>query len=287
MIVTCPSCSAKYRVRDEAVPPGGAELECPECKSHFIAHPPSTDDLNRIIEKLTDAKEVLEAKVEDLEGKLGRARGETEELRGQVQGFRVEAARQIGAKDEELMRLRGELERKVGEVSAAASELGRLRMAAEEGSRARQDAQMARQELNQARAEAQTLRERLNTMGSLAAELEMARQRIHMLENQTLGNSMGDSARVAGLEHEVKTLRDQLAQAMAAQARAGNAAGIPPEITSMVAAMGPMLWGLTKAIEYLEPFAGNEPALAGHVRQLQLLAALIKRLSAETGAGLS
>ncbi|MCP4501330.1 MAG: hypothetical protein GY822_15335, partial [Deltaproteobacteria bacterium] len=40
MIVTCPGCSANYRVRNEAVPEGGARMKCPKCNTMFLAKPP-------------------------------------------------------------------------------------------------------------------------------------------------------------------------------------------------------------------------------------------------------
>ena len=44
MIVTCPGCSAKYRVRNEAVPQDGARMRCPKCETLFLAKPPSASD---------------------------------------------------------------------------------------------------------------------------------------------------------------------------------------------------------------------------------------------------
>jgi predicted Zn finger-like uncharacterized protein len=48
MIVTCPGCASKYRVRNEAVPPDGARMRCPKCETLFLAKPPAagetTDD---------------------------------------------------------------------------------------------------------------------------------------------------------------------------------------------------------------------------------------------------
>lgn len=41
MIVTCPGCSSKYRVRNEAVPAEGARMRCPKCQTLFLAKPPS------------------------------------------------------------------------------------------------------------------------------------------------------------------------------------------------------------------------------------------------------
>ena len=40
MIVTCPGCAANYRVRNEAVPGGGAKMRCPRCGTVFLALSP-------------------------------------------------------------------------------------------------------------------------------------------------------------------------------------------------------------------------------------------------------
>jgi predicted Zn finger-like uncharacterized protein len=40
VIVTCPGCAANYRVRNEAVPDGGAKMRCPRCGTVFLALAP-------------------------------------------------------------------------------------------------------------------------------------------------------------------------------------------------------------------------------------------------------
>jgi len=37
MIVTCPGCTAKFRVKDEMIPAGGAKMKCPKCATMFAA----------------------------------------------------------------------------------------------------------------------------------------------------------------------------------------------------------------------------------------------------------
>lgn len=44
MIVTCPGCASKYRVRNEVVPPEGARMRCPKCETLFLAKPPVDAD---------------------------------------------------------------------------------------------------------------------------------------------------------------------------------------------------------------------------------------------------
>ncbi|MBM4280110.1 MAG: hypothetical protein FJ137_04940 [Deltaproteobacteria bacterium] len=41
MIVTCPGCASKYRVKNESVPDEGARMRCPKCETQFLARPPS------------------------------------------------------------------------------------------------------------------------------------------------------------------------------------------------------------------------------------------------------
>ncbi|HEY1097389.1 MAG TPA: zinc-ribbon domain-containing protein, partial [Myxococcota bacterium] len=44
MIVTCPGCASKYRVRNEAVPAEGARMRCPKCETLFLAKPPQNGE---------------------------------------------------------------------------------------------------------------------------------------------------------------------------------------------------------------------------------------------------
>lgn len=60
MIVTCPSCNAKYRVKNEAVPSDGARLQCPSCNTLFLAMlpkdaPSSIDDQSSMYQQLIPA----------------------------------------------------------------------------------------------------------------------------------------------------------------------------------------------------------------------------------------
>jgi predicted Zn finger-like uncharacterized protein len=45
MIVTCPGCASKYRVRNETVPPEGARMRCPKCETLFLAKLPMPGEL--------------------------------------------------------------------------------------------------------------------------------------------------------------------------------------------------------------------------------------------------
>lgn len=38
MIVSCPSCSSRYRIRDDKVKGRGARITCPSCQHKFIVH---------------------------------------------------------------------------------------------------------------------------------------------------------------------------------------------------------------------------------------------------------
>lgn len=44
MIVQCPSCASRYRIRDANIPPSGGKIRCPSCSHAFIVYPESDDD---------------------------------------------------------------------------------------------------------------------------------------------------------------------------------------------------------------------------------------------------
>ncbi|HEY4221371.1 MAG TPA: zinc-ribbon domain-containing protein, partial [Myxococcota bacterium] len=93
MIVTCPGCGSKYRVRDEAVPQGGAELKCPSCGAVFVAHPPkhSEEEIGAAVDRITKAKDVAELRLKDverekaeLERRAHEAEARTQQLEAQI-----------------------------------------------------------------------------------------------------------------------------------------------------------------------------------------------------------
>lgn len=51
MIVTCPGCGSKYRVRNESVPQDGAKMKCPKCDTMFLAKPPPPQDGDRALDE--------------------------------------------------------------------------------------------------------------------------------------------------------------------------------------------------------------------------------------------
>ncbi len=44
MIVQCPSCSKRYRVNDDNIPPSGGKIRCPACSHAFVVYPDSDPD---------------------------------------------------------------------------------------------------------------------------------------------------------------------------------------------------------------------------------------------------
>jgi predicted Zn finger-like uncharacterized protein len=44
MIVQCPSCTSRYRIRDANIPPSGGKIRCPSCSHSFIVYPESEED---------------------------------------------------------------------------------------------------------------------------------------------------------------------------------------------------------------------------------------------------
>lgn len=226
MIVTCPSCTAKYRVRDEVVPNEGAELRCAKCEESFAAFPPKHSD--------DDVREALE--------RVGQMKGLVEKSR--------EAYR------EELSRFKEENEHKTTlwqqELRVAKEKYSQLRKAHE------------KLELD-----AQRLR------GELTA------QKIHV---ERLQDESRNQTAHAEASYEIDRLRAEV-ESLRMQARDGGAQNAPsPELMSLLAAIAPMLWGLDSAITDLKKNAGSNAELDNHVRHLQLLSGILKRLS-QSAAG--
>ena len=389
MIVTCPSCSAKYRVRDEAVPSGGAELQCPSCSALFVAHPPKHTDheLTAAIERLTAARDSAEAR----SGELERARTESEHRAAEHEQRTAELGRRAaenelralaaerkaaeletrllqadkGHADDEKRALDAELritegeralleaDRKLTDAEKRLVDVERngpdrdrrdveadrrvsdatKRVTAAESRAQKLEAELAARvsgadQREQAReAELARLREELlrapsrargtdvegnsvevarardelanaqKTAGRLYAELEAAQQTIGRLKDDLRAandkpstphspfastNGVGAAKAVEQLQAEVARLRDQLAAAVGMSDEGPPVRGT--NLQALIAAVGPMLWGLEQCIKYLEPFTTGEPALAGHVRQLQLLCGVLTRLHRESAA---
>jgi predicted Zn finger-like uncharacterized protein len=269
VIVTCPGCASKYRVRDEAVPPGGAELKCPSCGAVFVAHAPkhSEAEIAAALDGITKAKELAEKKLAEVDAQradLERRLRETEAqvpkleaqllvLKSELQGAQSSARKMAAPNNGELLRLRAENARVLARVAEAdaramqvAEELARVRGASNQGP----EVQRLLAELSSAQ----------KTTGRLATELNVERQS------------------VARLEAELHNARSSGSTTAAAPLNGG---AIPASLSGLISALGPMLWGLEQAIKYLEPFSANEAALAAHVRQLQLLHVVLQRLQRE------
>lgn len=55
MIITCPSCSARYRVKDELIKSKGKRVKCKKCEAVFIAYP----DKDPVLEKTPDQAKIM------------------------------------------------------------------------------------------------------------------------------------------------------------------------------------------------------------------------------------
>lgn len=226
MIVTCPSCAAKYRVRDEVVPNEGAELRCPKCEACFAAFPPkhSEDDVREALERVGQMKGLVEKSREEYRAELSR--------------FKEENEHKASLWEQELR--------------AAKEKWSQLRKAHE---KLELDAQRLRGELTAQKIQVERLQAESQT--------------------QTAPSNAADE--IDRLRAEVESLRTQ--------ARDGGAPMSPsPELVSLLAAIAPMLWGLDSAIMDLKKNAGSNAELDNHVRHLQLLSGILKRLS-QSAAG--
>ncbi len=273
MIVTCPSCSSKYRVRDEAVPPEGAELQCPSCSSVFVAHPPpraDSDNVAAALDKMTRAREAAELRVLELEKQLVAARAGTDEL-----------VRRTENKDVDVARAREDMARAEARANSAEASIRRL---TDELSRARNIAGDQAELLSVK----QQLFEAQRRQRTISADLDVANALVHSLQTDVsvlrAGNSPAAqsdaSRRIAALQTEIESLRAQSSMVeVSSSSSSSSSSAAASAAQAMIAAIGPMLWGLEQTVSYLEQFAGNEPMLASHVKQLRLLQKVLARLA--------
>lgn len=332
MIVTCPNCSSKYRVRDEVVPPEGAQLKCPECGTLFVAHPPKHSDgeLREALTRVTAAKETAEKELDEIRRELERVRKEAAKTRETLEHDVARLRREGELLRPELVRLEAEAQKLRDDLTRERTDTLRLREQAaallakadatgereqrilaleQELSLAREQLHLQREERAQmtrlreevarlheelararvARAEADSshevaeLKEQLSlaqkTVGRLTTELETAqevigRQQVELraLKEARASGSEDASARVAQLEAEIARLKEQLSRTAGADPR-------NQQLAALVAGVTPMLWGLEQAIHHFEPTAKQQADLALHLRHLQLLSGVLKRLS--------
>jgi predicted Zn finger-like uncharacterized protein len=253
VIVTCPSCTSKYRVRDDAVPPGGAELECPSCKSMFVAYPPK-----RIIGEHTGVDQ--RAPVVD----PGERSRELEAALTSMTAAREELMRRMRDKDVDIARLTARASAAEASVATLTTELASAQQRVADG----QEVLALKQHVHDLQRRERTLAADLEVANSLIASLKAE---VQVLRGGSSTTAQQAAQRIEQLQADVERLRAQAASQAPATSTSAS-------LRSLIAAVGPMLWGLEQSVGYLEQFAGNEPALAQHVKQLQLLQRVLKRL---------
>jgi predicted Zn finger-like uncharacterized protein len=192
VIVTCPSCASKYRVRDEAVPPGGAELQCPSCHSMFLAHPPKADveQVAGALEKATRARESAEQRAQELERQLTVAAETNRRLTDDLARSRAAAA--DGAEVVVVKQQLFEAQKKQ-KASAAEVEVANSLIATLQG------------EVNVLRTSAQHASQATQKVSSLNAEIARLRVQVDELQAK-LEASTSSSPPTAGASPELQGL---------------------------------------------------------------------------------
>jgi predicted Zn finger-like uncharacterized protein len=261
VIVTCPSCTSKYRVKDDAVPAGGAELECPSCKTVFVAYPPKRPVVETTTERQIPGIDPVE-RSKELEAALTSMTAAREEL-----------MRRLRDKDVEVARAMARATAAEGSAARLTEELSRAQGSAGDGA----ELLSVKQHLLDAQRRERTLSAELEVANSLIASLKAE---VSVLKGGDTSSAQQQAAKkIESLQADVERLREQLM----AKAETMTSSTTSPSMRSLIGAIGPMLWGLEQSIGYLEQFAGNEATLASHVKQLHLLEKVLKRLVDEAG----
>jgi predicted Zn finger-like uncharacterized protein len=278
MIVTCPNCSAKYRVRDDAVPHEGAQLKCPECAQLFLAHRPKTHDsqLVEAIERLTEANEAAETTVHDLKKQLGASQAEFEKAKTEFDRSNEQAGRALAQRDHEIADMRRELEKlrsenesmrqqtaqqtqhAQGQAALVSSRDQQVRALTQQNDQLNQQSQTLNQQIGQLRARAEQLDAQLELLRSAPPPLAASGG------NTELRDQLSKAQTVAGrLTSELDTARRTIDKQNADLARLqqGGAAATPtnPLLEDEVARLREQL----AAAQSAPPSAGADPQVMG------------------------
>ncbi len=306
MIVTCPNCTTKFRVRDDSVPEEGAQLKCATCSTVFMAYAPkkSDEDIKTIVERLKTSKEAAVERAKALEAELTALRTRFSNFESELQKLRTQNL-QLTQETDDLRRGREAVERRFhdelsrlkdelaaakthslassslqAQLEASQKEVEVYKAQAQQAGQLKDDIVRLQADLLKAKATAalgsnedvRKLQAALDvaerTTGKLTVDLESTRQELEALKRD---GGKGDGKDAEQYRAEAERLRKQLAMVV----DSGREFVDPADL---LAAVGPLVWGLDNAIEYIEPFAGTEPLLQGHFRQLQLLSGVIHRL---------
>ncbi len=171
MIVICPKCASKYRVRDEVIPDDGAEMLCPACDTRFVAKAPVPS--YKAIKKQADEYERRALDAEQAKAKM----------QAELALSKTEHNRALLAKDEELSQWRTDAATAKAGTAALTKDITRL---------------------------ADELAAAQNTIAALKADLLAARENTAKLQQQQQMND-AQMGQVEHLRSESNRLREQLA----------------------------------------------------------------------------
>ncbi len=245
------------------VPAGGAELECPSCKVVFIAHPPRRDDtdVTTLADRMLRQKETSDQRLHDLEASLQRTLAARDELN-----------RRLHDKDIEIARSEARAQAADGSVNRLTDELRRLQQQASLGASDAAELVSIKHLLLESQRRERTTTADLEVANSLVTSLQIE---VNAIKARAPSANFGRPADTSALQQRIEALTAELAQAQASSSSSSQ--------RSLIAAIGPMLWGLDQSVGYLEQFAENEATLAGHVKQLRLLQKVLQRLVEDSG----
>lgn len=232
----------------------------------FVAYPPKRSAT------MTEASGVGLAAA-TLDG--GDRSRELETVIAQMTAAREDLMRRLQDKDVDIARLAARASVAEGSVARLTSELATAQARAGDA----HELLSVKQLLLETQRRERTVMADLEVANSLISSLKAE---VQVLKGGNTGPAQAQAAqKIEQLQGDVQRLRDQLmAQADAMTSPA--ASGPSTSVRSLISAIGPMLWGLEQSVGYLEQFAGNEPTLAQHVKQLGLLQKVLKRLVDES-----
>lgn len=212
-------------------------------------------------------KEHAEQRLHDLESSLQRTLAAKDEL-----------SRRLQEKDVDNARVEARAIAAEGSVNRLTDELRRHQQKAALGAGDGAELLTVKNQLLESQRRERTMSAELEVANGLVSNLQIEMNALRArAPSQSFGKPQEISPmaqlRIDGLTTDLLAVRQQLADI-----NRGSSSSVSPAIRSLIAAVGPMLWGLDQSVGYLEQFAANEATLAGHVKQLRLLQKVLQRL---------
>lgn len=253
----------------------------------FLARRPAhqEQELVQAVERLSQANQEAERRAAEFERQLAECKRHRDAAERELLRHREESAHLLTTKESALRQWERRWEAAEEELKVARANEARLQGL--ETARANLSAEVTelRHELATARQNSSP-RAEFEALQRTWSDLRVAHQRlsdehnadrgviVHLQEELQRVRSASTHESVAQLERELVAARAEVQRTR----EKTDLVAVEQEVMALVTALAPMLWALDQAVQYLSPFSVTEPVLSTHVRNLQLLSGVLRKL---------